>query len=92
MAVWIIPTCGPLLWEMTTRFPASTRSATALAAFFVAIFCSGKVVPNALWPSATTVIFSLMGITSILSCSLNMISAGQKSYHIRRKEFLNLCQ
>ena len=37
MAVWIIPTCGPLLWEMTTRFPASTRSATALAAFFVAI-------------------------------------------------------
>ena len=82
IAVWIIPTCGPLLWEITTRVPSSTRSAITFAASFVAVFCSGSVVPSARWPNATTTVFSLIGNTSFL------FKIGMKSVTVSSNEYI----
>jgi hypothetical protein len=59
--MWIMPTCGALLWVMTTSAPAATRSAITFAERFTAAFCSGSVVPRALCPSATTIFFLFIG-------------------------------
>ena len=56
MAFWIMPTCGPLPWAITTSSPSWIRSTMAFAVFFTAAICSGRFLPRAFPPRAITIL------------------------------------
>ena len=59
MASWIMPTCGPLPCATMTSLPSAIRSTMALEVCFTAAICSGRFFPNALPPSATTILLPM---------------------------------